>query len=268
MFKEKDDPAELPEDCYRSLEDLMEWVFKERVEPNLIEPIHIIHSPLKLSPLAAELSVQPSVRSGFPGVRALPDRERRRPPDPLHRPGRLQLDGQEREEEKEKEREEGEDERREHAVGAGLEDSKTRRKEEGDGRERMRFAQRFETYIGGIEIADGYTELTDPIEQHRRFKLQQEVSSLSSSSSSCMPTADVEGSVGDIKKVQVKKKDCEDLLCSRGRQMKGKGGGGGDDNPVKKIPPASQVRKEKVFQQGQTTHSWAKRALHQRFLQL
>lgn len=38
-----------------------------------------------------------------------------------------------------------------------------------------RFKQRFELYLGGVEIADGYSELTDPVEQARQF--DQEVKS-------------------------------------------------------------------------------------------
>lgn len=33
-----------------------------------------------------------------------------------------------------------------------------------------RFAERFEVYAGGLELADAYSELTDPIEQEERFK--------------------------------------------------------------------------------------------------
>lgn len=36
------------------------------------------------------------------------------------------------------------------------------------------FADRFELYVNGIEIANGYSELTDPDEQLRKFKLQAE----------------------------------------------------------------------------------------------
>lgn len=34
----------------------------------------------------------------------------------------------------------------------------------------LRFVERFELYICGVEIANGFGELTDPIEQHDRFK--------------------------------------------------------------------------------------------------
>jgi len=41
-------------------------------------------------------------------------------------------------------------------------------------RDDKRFAERFELYIAGIEIADAYSELTDWREQKRRFKIEQE----------------------------------------------------------------------------------------------
>jgi lysyl-tRNA synthetase, class II len=34
------------------------------------------------------------------------------------------------------------------------------------------FVERFEIYAGGIELGNAYTELNDPQEQYRRFKLQ------------------------------------------------------------------------------------------------
>ncbi|OGL49851.1 MAG: EF-P lysine aminoacylase GenX [Candidatus Schekmanbacteria bacterium RBG_13_48_7] len=36
-----------------------------------------------------------------------------------------------------------------------------------------RFAERFELYIGGLEIANAYTELNDPVEQKQRFRETQ-----------------------------------------------------------------------------------------------
>lgn len=39
--------------------------------------------------------------------------------------------------------------------------------------EKTGYAERFEGYIGGIEYADGWTEITDPMDQRERFEIEQ-----------------------------------------------------------------------------------------------
>ena len=48
-------------------------------------------------------------------------------------------------------------------------------------------AQRFEIYIAGIELANGFTELTDPVEQRLRFKKEINLRQLRKKPSTPMP---------------------------------------------------------------------------------
>ncbi|XP_026194373.1 uncharacterized protein LOC34621021 [Cyclospora cayetanensis] len=95
----------LPSRCVLSKEHLSAFLFKRFVEPRLLQPTHVLHPPLLLSPLAAPAAPPPAAAGSASAW-----------PVPL--------------------------------------------------------AERFETYVGGMEIADGYAELACPSEQRRRLAAQ------------------------------------------------------------------------------------------------
>lgn len=49
------------------------------------------------------------------------------------------------------------------------------------------YAQRFEFYIAGIELANGFTELTDPVEQKLRFEKENKIRSSQKKATTPMP---------------------------------------------------------------------------------
>ncbi|KAL8435996.1 hypothetical protein ACSSS7_002041 [Eimeria intestinalis] len=107
----------LPGECYLSKEHLAAFLFKRFVERRLVQPAHVLHPPLLLSPLAATAATAATTATAAAAATA--------------------------------------------AAG------------EGGG---VPLAERFETYLGGMEIADGYAELACPFEQRRRFARQLQLS--------------------------------------------------------------------------------------------
>jgi lysyl-tRNA synthetase class 2 len=56
-----------------------------------------------------------------------------------------------------------------------------------------RLVERFEAFIGGMEIANAFTELNDPLEQRERFKLQRETKSWTEGSGKALMVGKFEG---------------------------------------------------------------------------
>src|SRR4030043_345363 len=118
-------------------------------------------------------------------------------------------------------------------------------------RDNDRLVERFEAFIGGLELANAFTELNDPLEQRKRFEVQRETKSWTQGSTPQLiegalegkkPEADVEAEVID-----------EDFLLALEYGMPPTGGlGVGIDRLVMLFSDKQSIREIILFPQLRT----------------
>ena len=109
-------------------------------------------------------------------------------------------------------------------------------------RDNERLAERFEAFIGGMEIANAFTELNDPLEQRRRFHQQREIQDSESMITDLVGDKELEAEVID-----------EDFLLALEYGMPPTGGlGVGIDRLVMILTDKQSIREVILFPQLKT----------------